>query len=349
MSPSLRRLMMSACVVGGVVALWPALAARAEEAPADEAVQAPADVPATAAPATPPAVVYPQVNMAGFSREYRAIPINATKAGQAIHVALRAPMKHLVDFQETPLRAVLSHFRDSTGLPMVCDMQALSDAGIDPETPVTQDLARLPGVSVASALRLVLHDMGLTWVVRDEVLTVTTREKAQENLVVVAYPLPRGLGDGRPADGQSMIDLIQSTVAAQTWDVVGGPGAIKPLESAGELLLIVSQTSEIHDEVENLLRRVHERQLAEFAEGRPVLRVHHVADRDARVGLRDALKSLCNASLGDRGDEAAEVTIVGDSVSVVAKSPEFHALAAQTIAAVAGVPRNSAPPPPALP
>jgi hypothetical protein len=134
-----------------------------------------------------------------------------------------------------------------------------------------------------------------------------------------------------------MIDLIQSTVAPDTWDGVGGPGAIRPLVSAGDPLLVVSQTSEIHDEVENLLRRIHGRLLAEFAGERPVLRVHHVADARARESLQEVLVDLCNTSLGDLGDRAAAVTIVGDSVSVTSTSPEFHALAAQTIAAVAGV------------
>lgn len=336
MLSSTLRLIVSACLVGCV-------AVSGAEAPVTQPAQPVA--PPVVAAAAKTVVEYPQVNMAGFGREYRAIPIDATAADAAIRAALRAPMRRLNDFVETPLRVVIDQFGETPGLPVVCDMQALSDAGIDLDaTTVTRALTRMPGVSLAAALRVVLSDVGLTWIVRDEVLTVTTREKAMENLVVVAYPLPRGFGDSRPADFQSMIDLIQSTVAVATWDVVGGSGAIRPLEGAGEPLLVVSQTSETHDEVENLLRRVHERLLAEFTTGRPVLRVHRVADRDARVGLADSLKKLCNAALGDLGDGAAEVAVVGDSVSVLSKSPEFHALAAQTIAAVAGVPQIPAVP-----
>lgn len=305
---------------------------------ADEASPKAAPTGMPPLPDAPPAIVHLQVNMAGFSREYRPIPMSAPAADAAIREALRAPMRRLHDFEETPLRAVIDQFSDSSGLPIACDTPALTDAGIDLDaTTVTQALTRTPGVSLAAALRCVLRDIGLTWIMRDDVLTVTTREKAQDNLVVVAYPLPRGFGASRPGDVQSMIDLIQSTVAGQTWDTVGGPAAIRPLDLGGDPLMIVSQTAEIHDEIEHLLGAIHARLRVEFAAGRPVLKVHRVADAAARQSLTQTLVGLCNKALSEAADPKAEVTVVGDSVAVVSTSPEFHALAAQVVAAVDGV------------
>jgi general secretion pathway protein D len=59
---------------------------------------------------------------------------------------------------------------------------------------------------------------------------------------------------GGQADFQSLIDLIQSTVAAESWDTVGGPGAIKPFNT--NLSLVISQTQEVHEEIADLLEQL---------------------------------------------------------------------------------------------
>jgi general secretion pathway protein D len=56
---------------------------------------------------------------------------------------------------------------------------------------------------------------------------------------------------GSQADFQSLIDLIQNTVAPQTWNTVGGQGAIQPF--ATNLSLVISQTQEVHEEIADLL------------------------------------------------------------------------------------------------
>ncbi len=64
---------------------------------------------------------------------------------------------------------------------------------------------------------------------------------------------PPTVGGGQ-ADFQSLIDLIQTTVAAETWDTVGGKGAIKPFDT--NLSLVVSQTQEVHEEIADLLEQL---------------------------------------------------------------------------------------------
>jgi general secretion pathway protein D len=53
-------------------------------------------------------------------------------------------------------------------------------------------------------------------------------------------------------DFDSLIEVITSTVTPQTWDEVGGPGSISPLNAAD--CIVISQTREIHDQVLELLR-----------------------------------------------------------------------------------------------
>jgi general secretion pathway protein D len=59
---------------------------------------------------------------------------------------------------------------------------------------------------------------------------------------------------GSQADFQSLIDLIQNTVAPQTWNTVGGPGAIQPFMT--NLSLVVSQTQEVHEQIADLLEQL---------------------------------------------------------------------------------------------
>ncbi|MEI8367054.1 MAG: hypothetical protein WCJ31_01375 [Planctomycetia bacterium] len=68
---------------------------------------------------------------------------------------------------------------------------------------------------------------------------------------------------GSQADFASLIDLIQNTVAPQSWNTVGGQGAIQPFPT--NLSIVVSQTQEVHDEIADLLqqlRRLQDLQVA---------------------------------------------------------------------------------------
>ena len=64
---------------------------------------------------------------------------------------------------------------------------------------------------------------------------------------------PPSAGGGQQ-NFQPLIDLIQSTVAQETWDTQGGPGAIRPFDT--NLSLVVSQTQEVHEEIANLLEQL---------------------------------------------------------------------------------------------
>jgi hypothetical protein len=176
MSSSTCRLVVRSCLVGCAL-VGTALDAHAQVVIEAQPATAPHAAAATpAAAAATPTLTYPQVNMTSFSREYRAIPVDATQADEKIRAALRGPLPRRFDFMETPLRTVLREVADETGLPIIADLQALADAGIDLDaTTVTQVVS---DVSVTAALKLLLRDAGLTWIVRDEVLTVTTRAEA---------------------------------------------------------------------------------------------------------------------------------------------------------------------------
>jgi general secretion pathway protein D len=65
---------------------------------------------------------------------------------------------------------------------------------------------------------------------------------------------PGGLAGGSQADFDALIDLITTTIAPTTWDVVGGPGSVAEFET--NLTLVVSQTQEVHEQIADLLQQL---------------------------------------------------------------------------------------------
>jgi hypothetical protein len=66
----------------------------------------------------------------------------------------------------------------------------------------------------------------------------------------------RGAG-GRSPDAQGaadLIDLIQTTIAPDSWDVRGGPGTI--MYFAPRQVLVIRQTGEVHDQFRDLVRQL---------------------------------------------------------------------------------------------
>ena len=105
-------------------------------------------------------------------------------AQKTIQEALRSPTQ--LEFVETPLEDVVDYLKDYHGIEIQLDSKALDGTTIGTDTPVTKNLK---GVSLRSALRLMLHDLGLTYVVEDDVLLITTPEAAETSLLTKVYPL----------------------------------------------------------------------------------------------------------------------------------------------------------------
>tara|TARA_R110002049_G_scaffold27321_2_gene94010 strand:- start:77696 stop:81205 length:3510 start_codon:yes stop_codon:yes gene_type:complete len=60
-----------------------------------------------------------------------------------------------------------------------------------------------------------------------------------------------GRGGSSFADFQSLIDLIQTTVVPDTWEALGGPSTMS--EYPQNLSLVISTTSDVHDQISDLL------------------------------------------------------------------------------------------------
>ncbi|WP_158222624.1 VWA domain-containing protein, partial [Rhodopirellula sp. MGV] len=89
-------------------------------------------------------------------------------------------------FIETPLNDAIRQLSDAHDIPIVIDRRALDEIGADEEMPVSIDMKN---VSLRSFLRLMLRDLDLTYLIKDEVMQITTVEAAEENLVTKVYPV----------------------------------------------------------------------------------------------------------------------------------------------------------------
>ncbi|MBX7167131.1 MAG: STN domain-containing protein [Pirellulales bacterium] len=180
---------------------------------------------------------------------HATIAINSPEESAAyarIQAALASPAE--LNFVETPLSDVFAYLSDRHGIPVKTDQPALDDQGVSDEVAVTMSVE---GVSLRSALRLILAPLNLTFVIEDEVLLVTTEDKAQEYRLVRVYPISDLLTENE--DGQTdetcLVDAITSTISPTAWDVAGGPSSIMFFHGA----LIVAAQGDVHEKIEQLL------------------------------------------------------------------------------------------------
>jgi hypothetical protein len=187
-------------------------------------------------------------------------------AANKIELALAGPLHPAgIDYADQPLIDVVNNLQDEYGIPIQLAKAALDEAGLSVDERVT---AVIHNTSLRSALNLMLEQFQLTWIVRDEVLMITTSEEAEKHLDTCVYNVHGLVVDGDPQSMKALIDAIQDCVASETWAANGGGQAkIGPLRPG---LLVVSQTPAIHEQVRGLLAAVRKmREKVPAAKPRP--------------------------------------------------------------------------------
>lgn len=106
-----------------------------------------------------------------------------------------------LEFIETPLDQVVWFLKDMHGINIELDPKALDDVGIGTDVPMTRNLK---GVSLRSALRLMLRDLELTYEIRNEVLQITTPEAAMARAQLKVYNVSALLDKGETAESVAL-------------------------------------------------------------------------------------------------------------------------------------------------
>jgi hypothetical protein len=181
-------------------------------------------------------------------------------AAQRIESILQQPLKAPLQYEDQPLNEILDTLQHEYDLPILIDERALENFGISPDVEVTVNLRNM---SLRSALNLILRQPAaeaLVYTIDNEVLMITTEEYANDRLVVVVYRVDELVeGESQWAQGQHnpytpLVQVITSCVKQNSWAVNGqGLGQIHLMQPG---ILVVSQTKQVHLEVENLIDKL---------------------------------------------------------------------------------------------
>ncbi len=193
--------------------------------------------------------------------------------------ALNQPVS--LHFEQTQLEEIFRHIANSQGINIVIDDAGLAEAGVTTRDPIS---IHVEGVTLRSALKQILDARDLAWLVQDEVLKITSRQRSEGELFTQVYsvadllhPISKSRSpvsqDHEPAspvateeaDFDSVTALIRTFVQPDSWNESGGPAALAP--HSGSRSLVVRQTRRGHQEISVLLGCV--RQIIEDVESSP--------------------------------------------------------------------------------
>jgi general secretion pathway protein D len=151
-----------------------------------------------------------------------------------IEQRLKTPV-HL-RYQETPLSEVVESLSQLTGVNIHLDPRGLSQEGYNSDTPITVNLNK--EVSLKSALNLILEPLHLSYVIKDEVLKITSEQLRDGELITDTYnvadlviPIPNFV----PNSNIGLQGLIHDAHAAMGYgNGIGMAPAVLVNERAGQ-------------------------------------------------------------------------------------------------------------------
>jgi hypothetical protein len=137
-----------------------------------------------------------------------------------------------VNFKNSKLEDVLEYLRTYTGQTIIVDMDALKDVEGSYDTPIT---LKANNLSVRTVLRKVLADVGLTYIIQNELIRATSAQKAKDTMVVRAYyigdiianwGLLNGMGSGNTPLPVNPVPQPQPVIAG--FGALGGGVQVAP-------------------------------------------------------------------------------------------------------------------------
>lgn len=175
--------------------------------------------------------------------------VGESQREKALRKALVAPIE--INTIEMPLEDLMHSIEKQIDHTVWLDTRALKAALAEPNTPIT---ARLSGISLRSALELVFAELGLTHVVQDEMILITTPGEADATLVTAIYDVSDFADQGGTVNYRGLIEAITPGIAPIAWEHgEGGLGWITGFEAEGIRALVVAQTEPVHEAIQKLL------------------------------------------------------------------------------------------------
>ncbi len=168
----------------------PVLLADAEQPATTAEEPAPADVKKEDAPA------------AGRPQAPDSRPLRVLRNPSEARIRATLSEQTELSFPNTPLRDALQFLADIHEINLIIDDQALEEEGLTADDDV--DIV-LSGITLGSALDLLLERYDLTYVIEDEVLKVTSQKRAEGKVSTQAYDVSSLVGTGGSAAEVAMV------------------------------------------------------------------------------------------------------------------------------------------------
>jgi hypothetical protein len=112
----------------------------------------------------------------------RTSTVQLTAKERAILQALNTTIS--VNFRNSKLEDVIEYLRTYTGQPILLDREGMKESEVAYDTAVTLNVK---GVTVRTVLRKILGDLGMTYVIKDEMIEATSAQRAREMMVARRY------------------------------------------------------------------------------------------------------------------------------------------------------------------
>lgn len=159
--------------------------------------------------------------------------------------------------------------KDEHGIQAYVDPKGAGALGITASSPIIREPFSMENIPLRRLLQRVLDEQDLTYVVDDGFLLITSEDDARKRMKirvydvadlveVVAWNEAVGVAQQRLTthDFSELIDLIETVVSPESWAANGGDAEM--MEFYNGLCLVVLQTDEVHDQLEQLFPQLRE-------------------------------------------------------------------------------------------
>jgi hypothetical protein len=181
----------------------------------------------------------------------RSAASRITEKEKALLEALKKPVK--VDYNMDTFQSVIDHLSKQMGQEILLDKRAMEEANVTYDSPITLRFNK--PVSGRTALKRVLADVGLTYVIRKETIEVTTVARAKEMMTIRTYYIGDLMGVVSPMLPAvvNQFQMIQAvgiilnqiqSIDPESWEGRGGPGTVS--FDPTTMSIVVKQSAEVH-------------------------------------------------------------------------------------------------------
>ena len=183
----------------------------------------------------------------------RSPALLATDQEKAILAALDRPMS--ISIANKPFIEVLDHLRKQTGQSILVDERALYEFNMTYETAINLDLEN---VSTRTALKRLLSDLGLTYVMKNQAIQITSIGRAKSLLTRREYSaadllaaLNRGSRKEMTREAtyfllKLLVGMIPELIEPDSWEIQGKGGLGTIVFDPVAFAFFVEQSDEIH-------------------------------------------------------------------------------------------------------